>query len=140
MRSPMAQPPGWYTDTCPNLASNGPIKKMEERICFIRSSGTSYDRMDDVSIVTVPCSCRHVHPSRSRIYSITSMSSKCGTLCSVTSPSANKLAAIIGKAAFFAPWMRMDPERGFPPSITNLSNVSPPGFTAHPLRRLPVPG
>ncbi|WP_459178240.1 hypothetical protein [Cohnella faecalis] len=65
-------------------------------------------------------------PKLRNISSITSMSSSCGTLRSFTDPSASRLAAKIGKAAFLAPWMRMVPESGFPPSITSLSK----GFTS----------
>lgn len=46
-------------------------------------------------------------------------------------PPVRSVAARMGRAAFLAPWMRTVPYRGFPPSMTNCSNVPPP-FTNTP--------
>src|SRR3990167_67295 len=55
------------------------------------------------------------------------MSCRCGRLHTVTGPSANRVAARIGRAAFFAPEMRILPSRRMPPVIINLSiGVSSP--------------
>lgn len=43
-----------------------------------------------------------------------------GTLCSVTLPLASSEAAMIGSAAFFAPWVAIEPSRREPPRTRNV--------------------
>ena len=49
------------------------------------------------------------------------ISCRWGTLHIVTGSSASKVAAMIGKAAFFAPEMLTVPSRGLPPLMISLS-------------------
>ncbi|MCY1183126.1 hypothetical protein D9M73_237210 [compost metagenome] len=49
------------------------------------------------------------------------MSCRCGRLPTVTGVSASRVAARIGRAAFFAPEMRISPSRGEPPVMISLS-------------------
>src|SRR5437016_13288065 len=49
------------------------------------------------------------------------MSRTCGMFSRITGSSVSRAAAIAGRAAFFAPLMRIVPRSGFPPRITNLS-------------------
>ena len=51
------------------------------------------------------------------------MSCKCGMLPTLTGVSESKVAASIGKAAFFAPEIRNSPDRRAPPVIINLSII-----------------
>src|ERR1700685_3719455 len=52
-------------------------------------------------------------------------SCKCGTLETVTGPSASKQPAKIGSVAFLAPEMRISPSSAMPPWICNLSTCLP---------------
>src|SRR5688572_1188091 len=53
-------------------------------------------------------------------------SCRCGTLPTDTVPSASKVAARIGNAAFLAPEMRTSPSSGTPPWICSLSTTRVP--------------
>ncbi len=63
-------------------------------------------------------------------------SCRCGTLDTVTGPSANRHPARIGKVAFFAPEMRISPSSGIPPVICSLST----GVAREFLRRIHLQG
>src|SRR5690606_9927835 len=60
-------------------------------------------------------------PMRPNSSSMVVMSCRCGRLHTVTGVSASRVAARIGRAAFFAPEMRISPSRRIPPVIISLS-------------------
>ena len=70
---------------------------------FMRSSTTSSTPMRPSSSMVVVMSCRW------------------GMLPTFTGPSASRVAASIGNAAFLAPEMRISPSRGVPPVMMSLS-------------------
>ena len=64
--------------------------------------------------------------------------SACGTLRSVTGPSASNVAARIGSAAFFAPEIRTSPSSGLPPTIASLSMARCPVADAERMPNAPA--
>ena len=58
------------------------------------------------------------------------MSCKWGMFPTLTGPSASRVAARIGSAAFLAPEMRISPSRGVPPVMMSLSMQDAPAVLA----------
>ena len=90
---PIAHPPGIEIFVLLNLASNGPITK-KEALIFLTSS---YGAVSVFSLYSTSA------PTCLNKSDITWTSLKFGTPFNVDFPFANKVAAIIGKTAFFAP-------------------------------------
>src|ERR671910_345671 len=104
-RAPIAQPPGSDTSALPKRASSGPSTRIVPASTSTRilSSIVTLTPMRPSSSIMVVTFC------------------KCGTLPTETVPSASKVAARIGSAAFLAPEMRTSPASGAPPWICSLS-------------------
>ena len=56
-------------------------------------------------------------PSSAKRWAMVEMSARCGRLDNTSVPSVSKLAAINGRAAFFAPQMCILPFSGLPPRM-----------------------
>src|SRR5690606_9522008 len=83
-----------------------------------RSASVTFTPMPPSSWIIVVTSCR------------------CGTLPTDTGSSASRVAARMGKAAFFAPEMRTSPSRRLPPVICSLSIASAAAFGRRQRRQL----
>ena len=100
---PIAHPPGIEIFVLLNLASNGPITKKEALIFLTSSYGASQVFILLASTVSVFSLYSTSAPTCLNKSDITWTSLKFGTPFNVDFPFANKVAAIIGKTAFFAP-------------------------------------
>ena len=117
----MAHPPGSETRALPSLATSGPSTRTEARMVFTRLYGASastssvesrISRSPLRSLLTPICSSRRMKVR---------VSLRSGTLWSLCLPGASSVAAIRGRAAFFAPLIRTSPCSGRPPSIISFS-------------------
>src|SRR2546426_2063943 len=126
-RRPMTSPPGGGSVTRPKRASIGPASRIEARISLHRaaSSGFGSVRLASTSTVFVPCHCT-VAPTCCSKASRVSTSRMRGTLSMRHGPSARRVAARIGRAAFLLPAGRIVPERGRPPVTRNDGGIGSP--------------
>jgi len=121
-RSPIAHPPGIETSACPQRARRGPSMQMLALILRTISYSPTGLSITEVSMSTSPFSRVSTDAPReeSRVLR-TLMSARSGTSWIVDFPGARIVAAIIGRAAFFEPLMRMSPESLTGPSILKMS-------------------
>ncbi len=115
-RAPIAQPPGSDTSARPNLASRGPSTRIDARIVLTSWYGAEYSLIVEASTsMRIFSSTVTDTPMRPRSSIIVVTSCRCGTLETMTGPSASRQPARIGRVAFFAPEMRTSPSSGMPP-------------------------
>ena len=118
----MAQPPGRETTASPKRASMGPRTRIDARIDFTSSYGANSSRIVEQSTsMFMRSSTTSSTPMRPSSSMVVVMSCRWGMLPTLTVPSASRVAARIGSAAFLAPEMRISPSRGIPPVMMSLS-------------------
>src|SRR3984885_425007 len=121
-RAPIAQPPGRETSARPKRASSGPSTKIDARMVFTSWYGAKYSLIVEASTsMRIFSSIVTETPMRPSSSIMVVTSCKCGTLDTVTGPSASRHPARMGRVAFFAPEIRISPSSAMPPLICNLS-------------------
>lgn len=120
---PSTQPPGKASWASLNLASKGPRRRIEARIClmswFSRAAGFRFEG----SICTVLSSNFVVAPRDSIICRKLCTSEMSGTLLRVVFSFVKRVAARIGRVAFFEPLTVTSPLSLRPPCMRNLDIV-----------------
>ena len=118
----MAQPPGRETTASPKRASMGPRTRIDARIDLTSSYGANSSRIVAQSTsMFMRSSTTSSTPMRPSSSMVVVMSCRWGMFPTLTGPSASRVAARIGNAAFFAPEMRISPSSGTPPLMMSLS-------------------
>ena len=102
-RAPSLHPPGMVMSARPVRTRSGAMKKIEERIARIKSSGISLCNSPAGSMTKKCSAAITLHPSRCKILAEHSTSERCGTRSSVTRSPHSAAAAIMGSTLFFAP-------------------------------------
>ena len=96
---------------------------IEDRISCISTSGIVSAHKSRTCTVTV-CSCTvHRQPRCVRIRHAANTSVRRGQFSRTVSPSQSSVPARMGRALFFAPWRKISPSSGLPPSITSFCKL-----------------
>src|SRR5213083_3190739 len=120
-RRPITSPPGGGRLTRPKRASIGPASKIDARMRAHRAGSSSRGSARAVFTSTVfGPSQRTSAPRCASSASMVSTSRMCGTLSTRQGPSASKVAARMGRAAFLLPAGRIVPSSGRPPETQNV--------------------